>query len=194
MSEPQPDEGRVYFPALDGLRFVAFGLVFLFHRGIPQVATVINAISRQAGYKPVTNAKAPWSVGDSVLDNGWIGVQLFFILSGFLITTLLLLREESRFGKIDLLSFWMRQRKRILRIWLLYYLIVMITFFVLPWLEGAWGTVATRELWSRHLIPFLVFGGNWSMGASRPGAVRRASSVSSGACASRSSSTSSVPC
>jgi peptidoglycan/LPS O-acetylase OafA/YrhL len=159
MSEPQPNEGRVYFPALDGLRFVAFGLVFLFHRGIPQIATAINAISRQAGYKPVTAAKAPWSVGDSVLDNGWIGVQFFFILSGFLITTLLL-REESRFGKIDLRAFWMR---RILRIWPLYYLIVALTFFVLPWLDGAWGTVATRELWSRHLVPFLVFGGNWSM-------------------------------
>ena len=38
MSEPRRDEGRVYFPALDGLRFVAFGLVFLFHRGVPQVA------------------------------------------------------------------------------------------------------------------------------------------------------------
>ena len=53
-------------------------------------------------------------------DNGGYGVQLFFILSGYLITTLLL-REEARYGRIALRAFWIR---RILRIWPLYYLIV----------------------------------------------------------------------
>ena len=164
MSTTNPPEGRVYFPALDGLRFVAFGLVYLFHRGIPQVATGIDGLSRRLGYRPSTREHAPWSVGNAILDNGWVGVQLFFILSGFLITTLLL-REEARLGRIDLRAFWMR---RILRIWPLYYLTVAITFFLLPWMDGALGHASTRELWSRHLVPFLLFGGNWSMGLVGP--------------------------
>lgn len=48
------------------------------------------------------------------------GVDLFFLLSGFLITYLLL-AERARFGRIDLKSFYVR---RILRIWPLYYLCV----------------------------------------------------------------------
>ena len=32
-----------------------------------------------------------------------------------------------------------------------------------PGWTGRWGIAATRELWARHLVPFLVFGGNWSM-------------------------------
>ncbi len=65
-------------------------------------------------------------------ENGGFGVQLFFILSGYLITTLLL-REEARYGKISLRAFWIR---RILRIWPLYYLIVAIGFGLIPLLEG----------------------------------------------------------
>ena len=103
---------RVYFPELDGMRFIAFLLVYCFHGGVPPLvfahlvgSTVANALRSNGGY----------------------GVQLFFILSGYLITTLLL-REEARYGRIALRAFWIR---RILRIWPLYYLIVFIGFFVL---------------------------------------------------------------
>ena len=164
MSTANPASDRVYFPALDGLRFAAFGLVYLFHRGIPQVASALDSVSRRIDKRLPTKGVAPWSLGDSVLNNGWVGVQLFFILSGFLIATLLL-REESRLGRIDLRAFWMR---RILRIWPLYYLTVAITFFALPWLDGTWGSASTRSLWSQHLAPFLLFGGNWSMGLIGP--------------------------
>ncbi len=164
MSAANSADDRVYFPALDGLRFVAFGLVYVFHRGIPQIAGGIDSVARLVDARPPTKGQAPWSLGDSVLNNGWIGVQLFFILSGFLIATLLL-REESRLGRVDLRAFWMR---RILRIWPLYYLTVAITFFALPWLDGTWGSASTRTLWSRHLVPFLLFGGNWSMGLVGP--------------------------
>ncbi len=151
--------GRTYYPALDGLRFVAISLVYLFHRGVPQLASGIDALARWFGYAPKTATGAPWSPGNAILDNGWVGVQLFFILSGFLITTLLL-REEARDGRVDLRAFWMR---RILRIWPLYYMILILTFFVLPGLDGAWGQPSTRALWIKHLPAFALFAGNWSM-------------------------------
>src|SRR5262245_32561138 len=105
--------GRVYFPELDGLRFVAFILVYLYHGGIPW-----RLGCRIAGE----------SAARALRDNGWVGVQLFFILSGYLIATLLL-RERARFGRIDIRAFWVR---RILRIWPLYFLMVAIVFIVLP--------------------------------------------------------------
>ena len=80
-------------------------------------------------------------------ENGWVGVQLFFVLSGFLITTLLL-REEGRFGRIDLLAFWLR---RILRIWPLYYLTVALAFGLIPWVDNYWSSASGREPILRHL-------------------------------------------
>jgi peptidoglycan/LPS O-acetylase OafA/YrhL len=137
-------EPRVYFPELDGLRFVAFALVFLFHGGIPG---------------PILTSLIGPILSHGLQRNGWVGVQLFFILSGFLIAGLLL-REENRFGRIDLRAFWVR---RILRIWPLYYLIVGLTFFLIPWLEGTFGTTNYHNLLRRHLAMFLAFLGNWSM-------------------------------
>jgi len=59
---------------------------------------------------------------------GKLGVILFFVLSGFLITYLLLTEEHS-FKKISIKKFYMR---RIIRIWPLYFLIILLAFFVLP--------------------------------------------------------------
>ena len=55
-----------------------------------------------------------------VLRMGWFGVDVFFALSGFLITTLLL-REQKRYGTIRLRDFYIR---RGLRIWPLYYAVL----------------------------------------------------------------------
>ena len=71
-----------YNPALDGLRAFAIFLVAMFH------------------------TRAPWGVG------GYIGVDVFFVLSGFLITTLLLGELESS-GRIDLIRFWRRRVRRL---------------------------------------------------------------------------------
>ncbi|USQ76374.1 acyltransferase family protein [Ornithinimicrobium cryptoxanthini] len=49
----------------------------------------------------------------NTLPAGFIGVDVFFVLSGFLITTLLL-REISRQGRIDLPQFWLRRARRLL--------------------------------------------------------------------------------
>ena len=72
-----------YIPALDGARAVAVALVMAYHLDI------------------------------GVLRGGFLGVDLFFVLSGFLITTLLL-REFSRSARIDLAAFWMRRARRLL--------------------------------------------------------------------------------
>ncbi len=73
---------RVYFPELDGLRFVAFLLVFLFHQGIPQFSGWANGIIR--GVAMLLPFDAAWSkrnLGFAIQEHGWVGVQLFFILS-----------------------------------------------------------------------------------------------------------------
>lgn len=59
---------------------------------------------------------------------GGIGVYFFFVLSGFLIT-FLLLEEKNITSTISIRNFYIR---RILRIWPLYYLILLIGFFLLP--------------------------------------------------------------
>ena len=59
---------------------------------------------------------------------GGLGVSLFFVLSGFLITHLLL-TEAIRIGRISLGDFYLR---RILRIWPLYFLVTLLGFAVIP--------------------------------------------------------------
>jgi peptidoglycan/LPS O-acetylase OafA/YrhL len=145
-----PEAGeRIYFPELDGLRFIAFMMVYLFHGGIPQ-GIFARLIGSRAAF--------------ALRENGRFGVQLFFILSGYLITTLLL-REEARYGRISLRAFWIR---RILRIWPLYYLIVVIGFVLIPALSGQVMTPGYRDTLRIHLIPFLAFLGNWSMALVTP--------------------------
>ncbi len=148
-SEIPDKEERVYFPELDGLRFVAFMMVYLFHQGIPP-----ELLTRLIGHK----------AAGAILLNGGYGVQLFFILSGYLIASLLL-REEARYGRISLQAFWVR---RILRIWPLYYLVLLIGFFLLPALEREVGTLAYSDLMRVHLVPFALFLGNWSMALVNP--------------------------
>ncbi len=96
--------GRSYFPNLDGLRFFAFLHVFLSHVIIDQFASISPA------FKNIKEYIAP----------GFFGIDMFFVLSGFLITWTLL---EERFTKrsMSLRNFLAR---RTLRIWPLYFLIV----------------------------------------------------------------------
>src|SRR5215217_6766617 len=72
-----------YWPALDGLRGLAVAAVLLFHGGV------------------------------DVLPGGFLGVSLFFTLSGFLITTLLV-AERADTGRIDVTAFWGRRARRLL--------------------------------------------------------------------------------
>jgi peptidoglycan/LPS O-acetylase OafA/YrhL len=148
-SSPPETTERIYFPELDGMRFIAFMMVYLFHGGVPQ-GIMAGLIGSRAAL--------------ALRENGGFGVQLFFILSGYLIATLLL-REEARYGRIALRAFWIR---RILRIWPLYYLIVAIGFGLIPALDGQVRTHGYRDMLRIHLIPFLGFLGNWSMALVSP--------------------------
>lgn len=112
---------RVFFPNLDGLRFLAFFSVFLFH----------------SFYTPDESLKADpiYQVPYHLTRSGDLGVNFFFVLSGFLITYLLL-SEKKMNGRIAIGPFYMR---RILRIWPLYYVVVFIGFVVFPWLKAHFG-------------------------------------------------------
>lgn len=113
---------KVYFPNLDGLRFIAATMVFLQHGfGRFAVATGIETdwITRIA----------------KTFGSGGLGVSIFFVLSGFLITYLLL-EEQKITGKISLRNFYIR---RVLRIWPLYFFVVVFGFIIYPGLKQLMG-------------------------------------------------------
>jgi peptidoglycan/LPS O-acetylase OafA/YrhL len=105
-------ERRVHLPGLDGLRFLAALLV------------VVHHVELQRETAGLANH---WDV-TFVHRVGGLGVTLFFVLSGFLITYLLM-EERARTGTIRVGKFYVR---RMLRIWPLYYVLVGLGFFVFP--------------------------------------------------------------
>ena len=113
MARKGKDKARVYFPGLHGLRFFAAMLVVFSH---------VELIKDYHGYPNL------YSTHLAVYESGRMGVTLFFVLSGFLISYLLL-AEKRVAGSISVKKFYTR---RILRIWPLYYLLIFLTFIVLP--------------------------------------------------------------
>jgi peptidoglycan/LPS O-acetylase OafA/YrhL len=112
-----------YLPALDGLRAIAVTLVVLYHLDIG------------------------WAQG------GFLGVDLFFVISGFLITTLLL-REHESTGRIAIGDFWIRRFKRLVPA-----LVVLVAATVLA--TRAWGV---PEQWTSvrgDAVAALVYVANW---------------------------------
>jgi peptidoglycan/LPS O-acetylase OafA/YrhL len=103
-----------HFENLDALRFVAFFSVFCLH--ITSFALYYNG---ESWYQ--------W-IETSLAQNGDLGVNFFFTLSGFLITNLLLQEREDT-GKINIGSFYAR---RFLRIWPLYFILVFVGFVAIP--------------------------------------------------------------
>jgi peptidoglycan/LPS O-acetylase OafA/YrhL len=131
----------VYFPGLDGLRFAAAALVIVDH--LEQRRSVL----RLPNHYEVT----------FVHRIGPLGVTLFFVLSGFLITYLLL-EERAVSGTISVRGFYVR---RILRIWPLYFLLVGLGFFVFPHvlLSGEELRLVERDFGAK-LAAFLLMGPN----------------------------------
>lgn len=115
-----------YLPTLDGLRGVAVLMVILYHA--TDASSLLHAVEGQEAATPA------WLAGWMFLRSGlWCGVDLFFVLSGFLITRILLAtRDRPHFFR----SFYAR---RTLRIFPLYYGILAGLFVGLPlaaWLVG----------------------------------------------------------
>lgn len=126
-----------YRPELDGLRFFAFLAVFA-HHALPREASVWM----RAGF----SEGAARAVRSAIFAGGF-GVDLFFCLSSFLITRLLLQEVEAR-GAVDVRRFWTR---RALRIWPLY--ITFVVFAALPLMPA--------RLTSSETLSFLFMAGNW---------------------------------
>ena len=89
-----------YITGLDGIRAVAVMAVLFYH------------------------ANAPWALG------GFLGVETFFVLSGFLITSLLLSEWQST-GDLSLRDFWLRRARRLLpAVWLLLVVLPIAALFL----------------------------------------------------------------
>ena len=137
---------RFYQPELDGLRFYAFLGVFLCHT-LP-----IDDLFYQRLHLPM-----PWLWGAAARAGG-AGVDLFFALSAYLITSLLL-REREKTGDISLRLFYIR---RTLRIWPLYFLIVALgLIFAHTAGEHETRWFYYQRLPSYYVLGYILFISNW---------------------------------
>lgn len=111
-----------YQPALDGLRAISVIAVILYH------------------------ANVSWMPG------GFLGVEVFFVVSGFLITSLMI-EERAAQGRVDLRMFWIRRARRLLPALFVMLLAVAI----------AVATFATDSApdFRRDVIPSLLYVSNW---------------------------------
>jgi peptidoglycan/LPS O-acetylase OafA/YrhL len=107
---PRHAPGRVCdIPSLDGLRAVSILLVMIGH------------CSGTRGF--------PSGLPGLVTDHGRLGVQIFFVISGFLITSLLL-REKQNVGRISLKLFYARRTLRIFPAFYLFLLTTLVLYLV----------------------------------------------------------------
>ncbi|MDI1355088.1 MAG: acyltransferase [bacterium] len=107
---------KLYFPGINALRFFA---------ALGVIITHVELLKGSFGFENC------WT-NPIIFNLGGLGVYFFFVLSGFLITYLLL-EEKEKYGTINIKSFYIR---RILRIWPLYYIICVLGFFILPYFTG----------------------------------------------------------
>jgi peptidoglycan/LPS O-acetylase OafA/YrhL len=125
--------GTRVFASLDGLRCLSILAVIWHHCGW---------------------VSQPWAAHWSIFHMGYRGVDLFFVISGFLITTLLL-RERQETGGVSFREFWMR---RALRIFPLYYTVVALYALTVFLFERQ---SAAGEAFFGNLPFFLTYTSNW---------------------------------
>jgi peptidoglycan/LPS O-acetylase OafA/YrhL len=117
-----------YIPEIDGLRAIACLMVFFHHCSV----------------------HLAWWMAP-IANRGWSGVDLFFVLSGFLVTRILV---ESKGSNRYFLNFYAR---RILRIWPVYFLLLLFAFGVFPQFVAHWASLArVASTWDQK--PFWVYG------------------------------------
>jgi peptidoglycan/LPS O-acetylase OafA/YrhL len=88
----------------------------------------------------------------AVVAAGGFGVDLFFVLSAYLITELLL-REQAQHGRLDVFAFYAR---RVLRIWPLYYGFLALVLLFEP------ACIPGHRMPLAHKLSFAFFAANWS--------------------------------
>ena len=125
-------DDRKFRPDVEGLRALAVGLVVLYHGGLPR------------------------------LTGGFVGVDVFFVISGFVITGLLL-RQRAGTGKTSIIDFYARRVRRILPAATLVILVtVLATYLLLGYVEG--NNVADDGRWTAVFLAnfhFLEVGTNY---------------------------------
>jgi peptidoglycan/LPS O-acetylase OafA/YrhL len=129
---------RFYQPELDGLRFYAFLGVFVYH-----------TLPGQTMFYRRLHLPMPW-LWAAAAKAGADGVDLFFALSAFLITSLLL-QERRETGDISLRLFYVR---RILRIWPLYFAVLALGIVLAH-------TMPQQKLPWYYIAGYALFVGNW---------------------------------
>lgn len=150
---------RFYAPELDVLRLGAFLLVFCRHvatslgdarRSVsPSVSPSVSGIA--PGPVHGGTATAHWSFLQEGLQSLDFGVCLFFFLSSFLITRLLLL-ERGETGTVAVRSFYLR---RLLRIWPLYFAFLAAVVVLMHWLP-------LLQVSPSRLVAACLFVANWA--------------------------------
>lgn len=131
-------KNSVYFPNLNSIRFFAALAVIIHHIELTKYVFGQPSIYRTSFVGGVF---------------GQLGIILFFVLSGFLITYLLLTEQEQT-GRISIKNFYIR---RILRIWPLYYLIITLSLFVLPHIDFFVVPGHTAEIARHFMVKVILF-------------------------------------
>jgi peptidoglycan/LPS O-acetylase OafA/YrhL len=104
------NQKSIYFPSLNGFRFIAAFLVFIHHLEQNKEAYHFNNLMHISFFQVI----------------GEFGVTMFFCLSGFLISYLLF-KEIETTNQVNIKSFYIR---RILRIWPLYFFVIAVSLLV----------------------------------------------------------------
>ncbi len=125
MNQNFENSPSVYFPNLNAIRFLAVAFVIVHH--IEQ-------------FKLLFDLQNYWS-NALVRIGGQHGLMIFFVLSGFLISYLLF-KEKDFSKRISVKDFYLR---RAFRIWPLYFTILFLSLFVMPFIEFMQVSGLTRE-------------------------------------------------
>ncbi len=124
----QKNTDRVYFPQFDVIRFFAAFLIVIYHSYIAWIGWFgVPGMLSTGDFKTFS---AFGSHFDRLIKNMPLGVDIFFFISGYLLTILLVM-EKQKFGKVNIPKFYIR---RGLRIWPLYFFLIALAPIIIYWL------------------------------------------------------------
>lgn len=118
---------NTYYPQLDSLRGISFLVIFFFHAVHPQFGS--TSVGSFMGY---------------VYSQMTLSIDIFFILSSFLLTMIGMMEHQKK-GKFSFTNFF---KRRLLRIWPLYFSFLLFSFLIFPFIAKAAGfemTLPKRE-------------------------------------------------